>query len=147
MVHPPSTYTISDIEKLLRLFNPERFTVKEVACKLSLFINACGEHFKHILFEIGRTHPGWDEEFVEECWNKAMRDDGVNVQEAINTLFCWGKSDSPQDFLKWHDLHVPSLALRVYDHGDRGLAQIAHDQLKAVVKMIPGMKQTNLLFV
>ena len=141
MVHPPSTYTNSDIEKLLKLLSRERFTDHVLVEQLCRFVHSCGNHFESVLFNLGRNHSGWNEEFAKEAWARAVKNDNVDVQEAVNTLFSWGKVDNHLDFMKWHDLHVPTLAFRVFDHGDRGLAQIAHDQLKDVVKMIPGMNK------
>ena len=141
-------YTTDQIRGLLDILEPKRFDDYEKWRDLCYALHDLGEDYKDVFLEASqKCVEKFDLHRAYSLWNEAAKGPSSGPSITVGSLLYWAKSDNPDAYNKWRDLQIPALALDVYDKGDRGLAQIAHDSLKDVMKLVPGaQKRTFYLF-
>ena len=141
-------YNVDQIRSLLDILDPKRFDDYDDWRNLCYALHDLGDDFKIVFVEASRRCTDkYDPQRASKLWDEAAKGPSNGKSITVGSLLYWAKLDDPDAFNKWRDLQIPSMALVNYDKGDRGLALIAHDALKDIIKLVPGaQKRTFYLF-
>jgi P4 family phage/plasmid primase-like protien len=133
----PSSVTSDDTVKLLNLLSKARWDDysrwRDVATVLK---NEYGEKYRTVWFEMSRISPRFELDAAIKVWDTVARSDYHGRRLSMRTLKSWAKTDDPIGYQAYRAATVHPLVLAKYNEGDRGLAEIAHHMLGAVVKRV-----------
>lgn len=127
------------VEGLLELLSKtrweERSTWRGIATALK---NDHGERYRAEWERHSRSSSKWEASEATKLWTTVARGTYEGPRQTTRTLARWAREDDPVGYRELRGEHVPSLVMERWDDGDRGLADIAHHQLGAVVKRVGG---------
>lgn len=118
---------IDHARKLLKILNRQRADSQKTWKELGRVLHSFGDELLQDWIRFSRKSATFREGACEALWSTFTRPD----QPELATLQQWAKKDSPEVFVT----SVPSEVLNLWDKGDRGLAEIAHMNLKDVIKL------------
>ena len=127
------------VERLLELLSKTRWedrrAWRDIATALK---NDHGERYRAEWERLSKSASKWDAAEAAKLWTTVARGGYEGPRLTVRTLARWAREDDPVGYRELRGQHVPALVMERWDDGDRGLADIAHHLLGAVVKRVGG---------
>ena len=125
------------VQRLLELLSKTRWECRrswrDVATALK---NDHGERYRADWERLSRASIKWDAAEAAKLWATVARGGYEGPRLTSRTLARWAREDDPVGYRELRGQHVPEVVMESWDKGDRGLADIAHHLLGAVVKRV-----------
>ena len=125
------------VQRLLELLSKMRWesrgSWRDIATALK---NDHGERYRADWERLPRSSSKWDAAEAAKLWATVARGGYEGPRLTTRTLARWAREDDPVGYRELRGQHVPELVMESWDKGDRGLADIAHHLLGAVVKRV-----------
>ena len=133
-------YSRLELESLVALQNDDRADDEKFLIAASEALAAFGDDSKPTFLELCEGGFMFTAEDMEPMWSNAKIVNSTQRQEAVHRLIGWAHEDDEEALENWLKDCLPPMAMDVFRHGDRGLAQIAYHYLEDVVKLQAGKR-------
>jgi len=129
-VHPVNTLTsVRDRDKIvkcLHLLSKSRWDDRATWVKLAIILKGeCGDELFDEWVRLSQTSAKFDAQNARETWASVGGKDDGRKKVTVGTLYKWAQEDDPAGYRAVRAASVPPYVLERYDHGHRGLAEIA----------------------
>lgn len=123
----PSVRDRDKIVKCLHLLSKSRWDDRGTWVRLAIILkNECGDELYEEWLTLSRLSPKFDLENAQETWASAGNNaSGRKKMVTLGTLYKWAQEDDPAGYRAARAASVPPYILERFDHGHRGLAEIA----------------------
>lgn len=133
-------YNRFELESLVALPADDRADDEKFLIAVSEALAAFDDDSKPTFLELCERGFMFAAEDMESMWSNAKNASSIKRQEAVHRLIGWAHEDDEEGLESWLKSCLPPLAMDVFRHGDRGLAQIAHYYLEDIVKLQAGKR-------
>jgi hypothetical protein len=128
-------YNRDEINRLFSVIDECRVNNEEFIVAASITLAGFGDQAKDKFQYLCGESLIYHDMDTDKMWERARNCTPGKRQEAVHGLMNWAREDNLKSFEIWMTGCLPPKAIDVFQHGDRGLASIAHSYLKDVVKL------------
>ena len=124
------------VVKLLHLLSKTRWDNREQWLRIAMALrNDHGDRYRDTWTTLSRLSPKFDPVEADKLWDSLRGTDTyAGARFTLRSVEHWAAEDDPAGYAAYRACRLPAVVLREWQHGDRGLADIAHELLKDVVK-------------
>ena len=124
------------VVKLLHLLSKTRWDDRSTWMRIAIALrNDHGDKYRVTWTTLSRLSPKFDPAEADRLWDSLRGTaEYTGSKFTMKHVEHWAAEDDPAGYAAYRACRLPAVVLREWQHGDRGLADIAHELLKDVVK-------------
>ena len=128
----------ADVKALLNLIGKHRWDDRTEWMKIATALkNAGGDRDKALWVQMSRISAKFDADDAEKLWTTVATDPAyAGARLGLGSVHHMARRDNPHGYAVYRSSHVPAVVVEGWDKQDRGLADIAHDSLKGLIRLV-----------